>query len=386
MTSLPVIAIIQASDPAAFGGEEIQTIALVEGLREKFDFILVVAGEGPFSKEARSEGIEVKVVPMREMGTSSAIIALSSFLKEKQAKIVHTLDIRSNFLGRLAAKRARVPAVVATRHEMYYSAGFDFGKKVRRFLYLLLDRLTAHFCDLFIVVSRAIEQELIRWERIPPRKIKLIYNGIDLREMDRRASVLPRDEVANRLGLDESHLVVGSVGRLISEKGYETLVLAARAIVRSFPKVCFLLVGKGSDRQRLQELVEEFGLEDRFRFLGFQEEPLRFVNLFDVFVLPSIHEGFGLTVLEAMAFQKPVVATRVGGIPEIVADGESGILVPPRNPEALAEAILTLLKNRTKATEMGKCGRKIVEKSFRLEDMLQRTEKVYDKLLEKKPV
>ncbi len=306
---------------------------------------------------------------------------IDEIFEQQEVSLVHTLDIRGNLAGRFAAKRVGIKSVVSTRHEMYYSSSFPLGKKIRRMAYVLLDRLTAHLCQRFIVVSRAVGSELSLLERVPFERIVVIHNGIDLRELDKIVSTLVGEQLPKSLGLNLGAPVVGSIGRLIPEKGYETFIRAAKEILSSIPGISFLLVGDGPDRQRLEKLADELGLREKFLFLGFQEHVQAFLRSFDIFVLPSVHEGFGLTILEAMAMQKPVVATAVGGIPEVVANGESGILVTPQNPQGLAEAILTLLQERSKATEMGKKGRKIVEERFTLERMLKETEEVYSHLL-----
>jgi glycosyltransferase involved in cell wall biosynthesis len=318
---------------------------------------------------------------MRENSSLRAILALSSLLRERGIEIVHTLDIRSNFLGRLAAWRAGIPAIVATRHEMFYSPWFSPMKKVRRFSYLVLDRLTAHLCRRFIVVSRAVGEELVRWERILRSKVSLIYNGVSLQQIAEQVSPQDKSIIAGEFGISESHQMVGSVGRLAPPKGYDVFIQTAAKIVSQISNVTFLLVGEGDERHRLETLVKEMGLDKRFIFTGFQRDVLKFINSFDVFVLPSLYEGFPLTLLEAMGLSKPVVACNVGGVSEIVENGRTGILVSPRDPKALAEAILTMLRDRNRAGEMGRAGRRIVEERFQYQKMINETAEVYEAVL-----
>jgi glycosyltransferase involved in cell wall biosynthesis len=215
-------------------------------------------------------------------------------------------------------------------------------------------------------------------EGCPLEKIVIIPNGIATPSVPTTASAHGR---AQALSVNADDKVVGTITRLVWKRGHEELLRAAALVARAEPAAKLLVVGDGPLRRSLEDQALSLGLNGGVRFLGAVPQAARLLPHFDVFVLSSVWEGMSNGLLEAMAAGRPVVATRVGGNPEVVVDGESGLLVPPKDPQALADAVLRLLRDRELAGRLGEAARRRVASEFTLEQMVQRLETLYDDLL-----
>ena len=215
-----------------------------------------------------------------------------------------------------------------------------------------------------------------------PGKFVTIHSGIDLAYF-RSVRVDPAVK-RKELGLPPEGPIVGTVGRLVPIKGLEWLLKAAPRVLAEFPQACFVIIGDGPMLGELRELTAILGIGLRVVFLGAREDVPECLAAFDLFVLPSLNEGMGRVLLEAMAVGCPVVATRVGGIPDIVADRTTGLLVPPRDDRALAEAILTLLRDRSRRVAYGEAARRHVDGRFDVETMVRNIERLYDEVWQEK--
>jgi glycosyltransferase involved in cell wall biosynthesis len=222
-------------------------------------------------------------------------------------------------------------------------------------------------------ISHSVRKSLLKECKLEPLKVVTLYNGVDLEHF---AGPLQTEQERRRWGIESQELVVGSVSRLVPAKGLFDLLRAGAIVQKSHQDVCLVLVGGGDLRAELEQEANKLNL--RIIFTGTQEDVRPLIGMFDLAVLSSHTEGFGIFLLEAMAFSKPVVATEVGGIPEVVAHGETGYLVPPGEPEKLARSILDLLED----DRMGLAGRQRVEKIFSLEKTLTNTCNMYQEILE----
>jgi glycosyltransferase involved in cell wall biosynthesis len=272
----------------------------------------------------------------------------------------------------LAAKAARVPVVVATEHQSAYPL-----KGLARRLNALADRLV----DRIIVVSRSDWERQMAHSGRTRAKVTTIYHGI---EINRYYTYTAAELQARRaaLGFDPNAPLIGSVARLAEQKGLEFLLRAAALLSARIPNLGILIVGDGPCRQMLEEEAGLLGIADKTCFLGFQPDVRPYLPLLDVFVMPSRFESFGLTLVEAMAVSLPVVASRVGAIPEVVADGETGILVPVEDAEALAGAIHTYLTDPELRRQSGTAGRRRAEQLFSVEAMAKHSLSLYQELLQ----
>lgn len=242
---------------------------------------------------------------------------------------------------------------------------------------MFADRCMANLVvDKVIAVSRDIEGVLV--QRYGAERVVFIHNGIDL---DSVQTTLQSGEMRRRWYCSESTVVIGTVGRLVPVKGHATLLEAFRRLLGSIPNAKLLVVGEGPLGEQLQGRVKQMGLEQVVIFAGHQEQVHDFINMMDIFVLPSLHEGIPMVLLEALAMEKAVIASAVGGIPEVVSHGYSGILMEPGDTMQLVEGLKELIYNRDKAAALGVAGRKMVEQEFDACLMVNRTVEMYRSLL-----
>lgn len=265
--------------------------------------------------------------------------------------------------------------------------GFDIGL-IKKTVYVVLDRFGERFVDQFIVVSEALRERLIERHKIPSKKIVRIYNGV---EIDSDAGYrMPdvRKKIMQEFMIPEDVMLVGTIGRLVWQKGLPYFIQAIKEIDArcKMQNVRYLIVGEGELKESLRVKVKSLKLEEKVIFTGFRQDVKEILSALDILVLPSIREGQPIILLEAMVMGKPIVATDIGGVNETVIDGVTGILVPPKDPSALAEAIVCLLKDRKKAQEMGQAGRRVVEEKFNVDLMVANTEEVYNQLLTEKNI
>jgi glycosyltransferase involved in cell wall biosynthesis len=287
------------------------------------------------------------------------VLRLYSLLRDRKIQLVCANMDKEVRLAGLAARMAGVPLVRRRGSDM------PFPNKLR---FRLVDRLLV---DGIIVNSRATRRTLLEgngWLR--PEKLHLIYNGIPLEE----EGTVPADDVTEELGLSGRHPVLAMVGLLKSRKGHEVLFRAVRRMRTRFPLMAVLVAGEGPLRARLEALSRQLGIAEQIRFIGFRDDVGRLMRAVDVVVLPSLNEGFGYVLAEAMAQARPVVASRTSSIPEVVEEGRTGLLVPPGDAEALGDALIDLAGDPEKARRMGLAGRRRAELMFSLDGMLEKVE------------
>jgi glycosyltransferase involved in cell wall biosynthesis len=274
--------------------------------------------------------------------------------------VVHTHNPQPHYFGVAAARLARVPALVHTKH------GRNRPDKPRR---VALNSLAARLSDRVVCVSSNAETVARRTERVPPKKLCLIRNGVALPEFV--ATARPRDAAKRAI----------HVARLNVVKDQRTLLRAVRLVADELPDFVLEIVGDGEERKALECLCDELRLSDHVRFLGERSDVSSLLGGARLFVLSSLGEGLSMTLLEAMASALPIVATAVGGNAEVVVHGETGLLVPPRSPQQLAAAMLELVRDPDKASQMGQAGRRRVEAEFDMQRVAARYESLYHEVL-----
>jgi len=288
-------------------------------------------------------------------------------------KIVHTHLYEAGIWGRLVGKLAGVPVILTTE------VGMTLWKKRH---HLLLERFVNRFTDKMIAVSEDIRQRRIHDEGISPEKIIMIPAAVDIERFSRMIS---REQVRTELQIDTSFPVIGTVARLVAAKRLDCLLEAARVVCEAVPQARFLIIGDGPLREELEGQAMQLGLApEHVRFLGNRQDVTDFLSALDIFVLSSEREGLPVSLLEAMAASRPVVATRVGGIPQVIQDGHNGLLVPPHDPAGLAKAIITLTEDSTLRESVAREGYRTVEARFSTDVVGQQIIALYDGLLEKK--
>ena len=334
---------------------------------------MLYENRGPYEDKLKELGIQVKNFNMKSILDLWVIFKLIKFIRENKVDIVHTSIRLADWYGRVSAKLAGVPLIFSTIHNT------DYWRRERKYIvYSILDQLLLVFNTHIIAVSYGVKNFLVRWQSVSPDKITVIHNGIDVEEFTDSTSI---EKLRDLFGLQTDVPAVGFTGRIERQKGLHIFLHAAQYILQSGRPVQFLIVGDGSLRRELESLAKKLEIEQHIIFTGFRSdrsEVLTILRFLDIFVMPSLWEGLGLSIIEAMRAGKPVVASNVDGIPEVVLDQETGILVPPSEPKALADAICTLLDSPEKCREMGKMGRQRALKHFSIDRMVRDYEEFYD--------
>jgi glycosyltransferase involved in cell wall biosynthesis len=328
------------------GGAQINTLmCAVEQARQGHDVTLVTGvqsgSEGSILEQAHRSPIRVIEVPplVRELNPLLDLVALNRLyrLLGEGYDIVHTHTSKAGILGRAAARARKVPIIVHTSHGHVFHSFFHPWKAR---LFVALERIAARWCDRLVMLTEGELRDHLAEKIAPPEMFTVIPSGVDLSPFPRRAS-LPQDST-----------VVGTVLRLVAIKGVLDLLDAFALVHQALPSARLVIAGDGPLRAEVQAKVVKLGLQDQVSLLG-HVEPGSVLPTYDVFVMPSHNEGMGRAVVEAMATGLPIVATEVGGLPDLVENGLNGLLVPPREPRALAKAIEKLLREPQTAWRMG---------------------------------
>lgn len=295
---------------------------------------------------------------------------LVSLLKRCRVDVVHAHSFKAGLVGRLAAKAAGSPAVVLTVHSSVLQ---DRRPPWEKCLFKVSERLLAGLTDRIITVSGALGREIAGLE-ICPEKVVTIYNGIYPEKFSRPPD---RDYLRKTTGIPAGKKIVGTVARLAPQKGVGDFIRAAARVADKTGDTAFLVAGDGPLRAELEREAGEMGLSGRLFFAGERQDINMILPCLDVFVLASVTEGLPITLLEALAACRPVVATGVGGVPEVVSDGLNGLLVGPGDIQEMASAILRLLEDPVASRNMGEKGRRRVIRDFTVYKMVSSTERVY---------
>lgn len=305
-------------------------------------------------------------VSMRNEWDLVSAFRLARVIRREHPDLLHAHSGRAHTLGILARAFSgmKIPLVVARR--------VDFAIRPH-----FINRLKYRQAELFLAVSQACARRLAE-AGVNERKIRVIAEGTD----PRRFEGADAEPIRREFGISPSDLVIGNVAVCEENKGQKTLLAGVAELLRDYPHIQLFIVGEGPSRQALMEQAEKLGLRDHVHFPGFRRDVGNFLRLFDIFVMASLEEGLCTSILDAQFFSLPVVASRVGGIPEIVRDGVQGFLVPPNNPAAMAAALRKLLESPGLRSRMGQAGRDQVLERFTADRMVADTVTAYDAVLE----
>jgi glycosyltransferase involved in cell wall biosynthesis len=371
------VRVLQILDRLDVGGAEAQVLAVQSRLpKERYEVrVAWLRGKGELAPEFEAAGIPTFCLRMHSVVDPEFIARVLRVLRGFRPHLVHTHLSAADLLGGLLSRFARVPALVTTRHIEEPALATPLGAFAGR-------RLLARF-DRVVAVSNAVMALLRDGLHLGDRRLRQIPYGFPPRKG------LPEGgETGLRrwLGLPPDSKLVTMVGGLTRRKGVDDLLRAASLTRDAVPEARFLLVGRGDQRRLLEEIVRRLDLAERVRFLGFRRDVQDILAGSDVLALPSQWEGFGLVLLEAMNAGLPVVGTRRGAIPEVVIDGETGLLVPPRDPEALATALIRMLRDPERARSMGRAGLSRLRREFDMDRAVRAHDELYvDRLREKRP-
>lgn len=326
----------------------------------------------PLVAQAWARGLPAWQIADSGQFSLRAIRAVAERLRSGQFSLLHTHDYKSNLTGWMAARQAGIP-IVATVH---LHTQTDFRLRLYRQLDLWVLRRFPHI----IAVARTIAEDMVV-HGIPADRITVIHPALDPTQFDLNALQAAGIQRRAELGLAPEQPVITFIGRLTAQKGLDHFLSMAAQVQQAVSQARFLIIGDGVLRAQLQAQAHALGLGNAITFLGYREDIPVWMAASDVVVNPAMREGLPSVILEALATARPVVATRVGGIPQVVRDGQTGLLVPPRDPAALARAVTWVLDHPAEAAVMGARGRELVEREFSAETMGQRTAEVYRQAL-----
>ena len=362
------------------GGAQDNTLYTVELLdKEKYDISLCCNLDGDLVERAKKiEAIKLfdisflcrEVSPYRDI---RAFLSLYKLFKEEDFTIIHTHSSKAGLLARLAAVLNKTPIVIHTIHGFAFN---DFMNGLKKNFFIYLEKLLAKWTDVLITVSNLNKKKIIDLNITHENKIKNIYSGIDLRLFTNKRN----DDFRKELNLENDHLLLGSVGRLSDQKDPITMIEAFGIISKPFPNAHLALVGDGKLKGKILEKIDKLKLNGKVHLTGNKNNPWSVYHSMDLFIMSSIYEGLGRSITEALSCGVPVVCTDVEGVPEIVRDNITGILVRPKDSNKLADAIIRTLNDMETAKKMAEEGRRFVNDNFDVNKMVNDIDSLYNTL------
>ena len=350
------------------GGLEIMVVSLLERIdRSQYrPSICCYDSLGSLSQGLTEKDIGVHLLRRRPGIDFLYPFKLARHLKKSKIKILHLHNPTALFYGTLAGKIARTPCIIYTEH------GRDFSSSIK---VKITNGLLCKIVDRVVVVAEHGKRYLVEHEGVNEKKIIKIYNGIDSQRFGKNYDC---KLIRRELGISDVQSVIGIVARLDPIKNHACLIRAMKIVAAKLSEAVLLIIGDGPLRSELESLTVNLGLQDHIKFLGARNNIAELLSVMDVFVLSSLSEGLSLTLIEACAAAKPIVATDVGGNAEIVIHRSNGLLVPSDQPETLANAIAEILNDKGKSKRMGEMGRKKFQEEFTLNAMVKKYEDLYE--------
>ncbi len=372
------VRVLEMIDKPFLGGGQVTVLTLARGLdREIFEVIVASEEGGPLVDELEKMGIRHVPVKLGKYLGLSVARTIAELLRDNAVDIPHTHGGIAGLYGRLAARKAGTPAVVHTVHGIHY---LHYRNPAAKRAFIALERRLSRFTDAVVFVSAADMEKAVRLRLALPPKARIIRNGVTPIARERL-----RDPAAVRaeLGAVGKPLVV-AVSRLHRQKGVEFLLRAVPLVRAEIPDVRVVVAGGGPLAKRLGTELKALRIVDNAALLGERKDALDILAAADLFVLPSLWEGLPYVLVEAAALGKPIVATDIDGVREVIRSGATGVLVPPRDPGALAASILLLLKDKAFADSLGAAARAEIPPKFSIERMMGETESLYLEVLSRK--
>ena len=305
-----------------------------------------------------------------------AFFCLYQFFRKGNFDIVHTHTAKAGALGRLAAYFAGVPVIIHTAHGNNF---YGYFGRIASGLIVWAERVLGLITKKEVALTELEKKDLITFKIVPENKVELIYQGLELEKL--KFDLKERISVRKDLGISDFDCAIGLIGRLEPVKGGKYFIEAAKLVIPKVNPVKFIVVGEGSQRSELMNLVKTYGIESRFIFTGWRDDVDRIISGLDILVLPSLNEAVGIVLLEAQAIGVPVIASRVGGVPEIVNAPEAGVLIPSADVKALAEAIEFLSKDEGARKRISEAAKIWVKNKFKAEDMARAHVNLYNVLV-----
>ncbi|HUE73638.1 MAG TPA: GT4 family glycosyltransferase PelF [Pirellulaceae bacterium] len=356
------------------GGAELLARQFAEAARDRYRFVFVcLDAPGVMAEELAAQGYAIEVIGRKAGFDLACAWRLGRVLRRHGVELVHAHQYAPFFYAMLARMMGmRHLPIIFTEHGRDYP---DYPRLKRK----VANRLLLRRCDRVVAVGNCVRDALIQNEGLPPDRVEVIYNGVDISRYDPQRPL--RDAVRKELGYDQGEILIMQVARLNRLKDHPTALRAMARLAKDCPQARLVLVGDGEERPALEKLTDELGLRGVVRFLGTRSDVARLLQAADIFLLSSISEGIPLTIIEAMATGLPCVATDVGGIAEVIIDGETGRLADARDADALADRLRALIGEPERARRMGAAGCIRAEGHFSDAAMHASYGKIYGELL-----
>jgi glycosyltransferase involved in cell wall biosynthesis len=371
---------LMAGHPAIFGGGKRVFLQIMRHLnKDDFQFNSCCALNREQEALVGKLGGQIINIDIQHGGIWPSIKKLRKIILDANIDIIHSQGARADFYARLVSKLIKTPPKIVNTIAMLVK-GYDVGF-LKKTVYTGLDRFTEKYADKFIVVSNALRDKLINNHSIPHQKVITIYNGIEVNEYQAQVFTQSTRRIRKEFDIENGEFIIGAIGRMVWQKGLEYFIQSIPKMISSIPKARIVLVGDGPLTNDLESLCLKLGVRDKVIFTGFRSDIREILSAIDLLVIPSLAEGFPMITLEAMAMEKPVIATNIDGISEQITDGKTGILVPPKDSDSLARATVSVFNDRETARKMGLAAKRGVEEKYSVEKMVHQTEKVYWSLI-----
>lgn len=357
------------------GGAEMLAMRIAQQMRSQYRFVFFCLDElGPLGEQLRSEGFPVWLLGRRPGFDWRCIDRLGRLLRQEQVELLHAHQYTPFFYGAAARlARHRIP-VLFTEHGRWFP---DYRRPKR----VIANRLLLRRCDRVIGVGEGVRRALIENEGIREHRVGVIYNGVDVDRFATTSETHAREKLRERLGFGPDNLVLLQVARLDPLKDHLTAVRTVARLVGQLPNVRLVLVGSGPEEERIRAEIERLGVQQQVQMLGLRNDIPQLLAGSDILLLTSVSEGVPLTLIEGMAAGLPVVATDVGGVPEVVEDGQTGLLARAGDDESLAAAVSSLANNATLRQEMGSRGCRRALELFSEDAMHASYDRLYQEML-----
>lgn len=375
MSNNRTLNILQLVNGLAIGGAELKLLELANKLKNKYpesynQIICSIGQGGPLKEEFEKHGFETYVFSKKHKFDISLIFKVAKLMKQKKIDLVQTTLFYADIIGAFSALHAKVPIIISWE-TVSHAANYMHVKLHQRVMYEYAMKLVYKI----VAVSLEAKNSLIEKRNINESKIEVIHYGVDVDKYIKQDNHAKKKEIL----IENNYPIIGIVSRLDPVKGHSYLLDAMVGVIKKYPMAKCLIVGDGSCKKELEQKAHNLGLSKNILFLGFRNDIKELLSTLDVFVLPSITEGLPNAVLEAMACDIPVVATSVGGIPEVITNKKNGILVQPKNPVPLEKAIIEVLSDDKLRKNLINNSKEIIHSTFSLEKQIQDFHKLYQK-------
>ena len=369
-----------AGKPHIFGGGKRGFLQLMSHLdKNLFQIYSCCALNEDQESALKSMDVNIVNIDIQQGTILPAIHKMVKFLRSEKIDIIHSQGARADVYCRVVSQLAKFNIKSVNTVQMLVE-GYDVHLLKKKF-YCCLDRITEKCVDKFIVVSEMLKDRLINGHKISEKKVEKIYNGIELNQYNKNVGRDLSDKLKSDFGLKPTDYIIGAIGRMVWQKGFKYLIHAIPKIALSMPQVKILFVGDGPLLGSLEALGRNLGVDDNLIFTGFREDIKALLSIIDLLAIPSLLEGFPMITLEAMAMAKPIIGTSIDGISEQIENEDNGLLVPPKNSDALSEGIIRIFNDREFAEKISASGRKRVEKAYSIENTVRQIQNVYNLLI-----